>query len=178
MLARVEESYRRPSRLIFLPYLSGERTPHNNAEARGVLFGLDPATEKTDVIQAVLEGVAFSLKDAKDCLEAAGCPCSEPAFIGGGARSAFWGRIVATVLGQPIMRFRGTDLGPAFGAARLAIIASTGAAVSAICRPPEDKEIIEPDGRLIADYAKRHQRFRALYKSLVGLFDKAEEGGT
>ena len=72
MLHAVEARYRGPSRLLFLPYLTGERTPHNNPDARGVLFGLDPETEKADIVQAVLEGVAFSLRDAAECLEAAG----------------------------------------------------------------------------------------------------------
>ena len=107
--------------------------PHRRAhaaqqpDARGVLFGLDPETEKADIVQAVLEGVAFSLRDAAECLEAADSACRSPGFIGGGARSRFWAKIIADATGLTLRRYRGADFGPALGAARLAIIAATGA---------------------------------------------------
>jgi xylulokinase len=91
MLSAVAGRASRPAGILFLPYLTGERTPHNNPNARGVFFGLDPSTDKVDLIQAILEGVAFSLKDAQDCLEAAGRACLEPAFMGA-ARGACSGR--------------------------------------------------------------------------------------
>ena len=170
VLAAVAERYNRPSPVIFLPYLAGERTPHDNPDARGVLFGLSASTDKLDIVQAVLEGVAFSFRDAKDCLEAAGCFCPRPGFIGGGAKSALWGQIVASVLGRPITTYHGGDLGPAFGAARLAIIAATGASVASVCTPPEEDRIFEPDEALAAAYGERHLKFRALYQSLKDQF--------
>ena len=170
VLADVERAYAGPSPVLFLPYLTGERTPHNNPDARGVFFGLDPTTSKTDLIQAVMEGVAFSLKDAQDCLTAAGCDCPEPGFIGGGARSALWARIIATVLMRPIVKFEDGQLGPALGAARLAIIAATGASIGDVCYRPHRRECILPDAALVDAYAARHEKYRALYRSLKPLF--------
>ena len=170
LLACVEERYRRPSRVIFLPYLTGERTPHNNPDARGAFFGLDATTEKLDLVQAVLEGVAFSLKDAQQCLAEAGCRHSDPGFIGGGARSALWGRIIANVLGRPIVRYEGARFGPALGAARLAMIAATGATVAEVGRPPERGTTVVPDDAVADEYRERHQTFRSLYRSAEELF--------
>jgi xylulokinase len=170
MLRRAEERYHGPSRLLFLPYLTGERTPHNNPDARGVLFGIDPETEKTDIVQAVLEGVAFSLREAAECLGAAGSSCPSPGFIGGGARSRFWARIIADATGLTLRRYRGADFGPALGAARLAILAATGAAVADVCFAPEVEEEIAPDPGRFEAYTPRYQRFRALYRSVAPLF--------
>jgi xylulokinase len=170
MLARVEAGYRGPSRLLFLPYLSGERTPHNNPDARGVLFGLDAETGKADIVQAVLEGVAFSIRDAVACLAAADSPCTAPGFIGGGARSRLWAKIIADVTGLTLRRYRGGDFGPALGAARLAIIAATGAPVAEVCVPPPVAEEIAPDPALLEAYAPRYERFRELYRAVAPLF--------
>jgi xylulokinase len=170
MLHAVEARYRGPSRLLFLPYLTGERTPHNNPDARGVLFGLDPDTEKADIVQAVLEGVAFSLRDAAECLEAADSACRSPGFIGGGARSRLWAKIIADVTGLTLRRYRGADFGPALGAARLAIIAATGASVAEVCFPPEVEEEVAPDPALFAAYTPRYEKYRALYRALAPLF--------
>jgi xylulokinase len=164
-LAAVERNYRGPSPVIFLPYLTGERTPHNDPDARGAFFGLDQASDRKDLIQAVLEGVAFSLRDAQDCLDAAGARVERPAFIGGGSRSRFWGRIVASVLNRPLVRYRGAELGPALGAARTAIIAATGASVAETCTSPDVDETIEPDAGFAGAYAGRQPVFRALYKA-------------
>ena len=87
LVGRVKAGWRGPSRVLFLPYLAGERTPHDDPHARGVLFGLDADTGATDVAQAVMEGVAFSLAEAQDCLAAAGTELEAIAAIGGGARS-------------------------------------------------------------------------------------------
>lgn len=170
MFAAVERDYRGPSRVLFLPYLTGERTPHNNPDARGVFFGLDPTVTKVDIVQAVMEGIAFSLKDAQDALEAAGCNCPEPGFIGGGARSAFWGRIIATVLGRPIVKYESGQLGPALGAARLAIVAATGDPIRSVCFRPREQQRTLPDEAFVGAYAERHEKYRALYRSLRGLF--------
>ncbi len=164
-LAAVERDYRGPSPVTFLPYLTGERTPHNDPDARGAFFGLDQATGPTALIQAVLEGVAYSLRDAQDCLDAAGAMVERPGFIGGGSRSRLWAAIVAAVLGRPVVRYRGAALGPALGAARLAIIAATGASVGDVCTTPEEDETIAPDPALTDAYAARQPTFRALYRA-------------
>jgi xylulokinase len=170
ILRAVEERYSGPSRLLFLPYLTGERTPHNNPDARGVFFGLDPETEKTDVVQAVLEGVAFSLRDAAVCLEAADSACHSPGFIGGGSRSRFWAKLIADATGLTLRRYKGADFGPALGAARLAVVAATGAPVAEVCFPPEVEEEIAPDPALFEAYTPRYEKFRALYRALAPLF--------
>jgi len=166
LLHRAEEAYRRPSSLLFLPYLAGERTPHNDPHARGVFFGLTPDMDQADLIQAVLEGVAFSFADAKTCLEQAGTRLSYAGMIGGGSRSRFWARIFANVLNLPILRYQGSDKGPAFGAARLARLAATGEAAEAVCTPPAVLETIEPESRIVDSYAPRIEAFRGLYRAL------------
>ncbi len=164
-LAAVAEGYRAPSPVIFLPYLTGERTPHNDPDARGAFFGLEQGTSRTELVQAVLEGVAYSLRDAQDCLDAAGAVVERPGFLGGGSKSRLWARIIATVLGRPLVRYRGADLGPALGAARMAIIAATGASVAEVCTAPEEEETIMPDAALVDAYAAKQPVFRALYKA-------------
>ena len=99
LLERTEAEYRGPSRILFLPYLSGERTPHNDPDARGVFVGLDPDAGATDLAQAVLEGVAFSLVEARDLLEGTGMRLPAVAAVGGGAKSRFWMQLLAHALG-------------------------------------------------------------------------------
>jgi xylulokinase len=166
LLARTEAAFTAPQRLLFLPYLAGERTPHNDPHAHGVLFGLTPETSPTAVMQSVLEGVAYSLLEAHDCLTAAGTPVNHAAIIGGGARSLFWTRIIAGTLGIPITRYTGSESGPAFGAARLARIAATGEAIDTVCTKPPTLDVTEPDRRLHEAYRENSVRFRRLYRAL------------
>lgn len=166
LLARVEADWRGPSRILFLPYLAGERTPHDDPYARGVLFGLDADSSATDLMQAVLEGVAFSLAEAQDCLAEAGTDVPAPAAIGGGARSPFWMRLFATILDRPVTLYAGAAKGPAFGAARLARLAATGEPVAEVCRKPEIAAVLAPERDLVTAYAERGQRFRSLYRAL------------
>ena len=102
LLDEAEAGPDRPSPLTVLPYLAGERTPHDDPHARGVVFGLSPSTRRPDLIRAAIEGVAFSLADALEALGAAGTRPASLGFIGGGARSRFWGRIMASVLDLPL----------------------------------------------------------------------------
>ncbi len=155
-----------PGELLFLPYLTGERTPHNDPAARGVLFGLTPSTTPAQLVQAVLEGVACSLADALDCLAGAGTVIAEAAIVGGGARSAFWTQIIADILGIPMIRYAGVESGPAFGAARLARLALTGEAAQAVCPKPALLDVILPDAARHEGYRRPLARFRALYGAL------------
>ncbi|MBH0238098.1 xylulokinase [Methylobrevis albus] len=165
LVARSADAYAGPQRLLFLPYLVGERTPHDDPDARGVLFGLDPATTQEAAVQAVLEGVAYSLAEARDCLAAAGTDLGHAAIIGGGARSPFWTRIIASVLGVPIVRYRGGETGPAFGAARLARMAATGEGAE-VCTKPEVEAVVEPDPAFRDAYAEGLARYKRLYRAL------------
>ncbi|MFC4174976.1 xylulokinase [Microvirga sp. GCM10011540] len=173
LLQRTEASYRKPADLLFLPYLTGERTPHNDPYARGVFFGLSPETRQTDLVQAVLEGVAFSFADAKQCLEHAGTTLSHVGLIGGGSRSSFWTRILANVLDLSLIRYEGSDKGPAFGAARLARLAATGERPEEVCTGPAIIETIEPEAHLVDSYRPRIEAFRRLYSALKPEFGRA-----
>ena len=166
LVARVEARWAGPSRVLFLPYLAGERTPHDDPHARGVLFGLDADTDAVDVAQAVMEGVAFSLAEAQDCLSTAGTEVTALAAIGGGARSPFWMRLLATVLDRPVTLYAGAYKGPAFGAARLARLAVTGEAADAVCGKPQVAQVLEPERPFVAAYFERGRRFRHLYQAV------------
>lgn len=164
LLAQVEQAFKGPSPVLFLPYLAGERTPLNDPEARGVFAGLEYATSPLDLVQAVLEGVAFSLVDG---CEALGEGRRDPLpLIGGGARSLFWMKLIASALGRPLLRVAGADTGPAFGAARLARLALTGELSTAVCSKPAVSQVVEPDRALEAGFAARLPVFRQLYRSL------------
>jgi xylulokinase len=170
LLTRTGTQAPRPSDLTFLPYLSGERTPHNDPAARGAFIGLGPDTTPSSMVRAVLEGVAFSCVDARDCLSAAGTTLPSLSVIGGGSQSMFWMTIVASALNMPLTRHQGVEKGPAFGAARLARLAVTREAVSAVCTKPPVRDIIVPDPALADHYASRMPHFRDLYGRLKGAF--------
>jgi xylulokinase len=160
------EHYHGPRELLFLPYLSGERTPHDDPHARGVVFGLSPSSSRIDLTRAVMEGVAFTLADARDCLAAAGDSLGRVGLIGGGAKSALWTRMIAAALGREIVRYRGGEAGPAFGAARLARLAATGESADALCAAPEILDVTAPEPFLVDAFAERRERFTSLYRTL------------
>jgi xylulokinase len=157
------EGYPGPGALLFLPYLSGERTPLDDPYARGVLFGMSEATVRADVARAVMEGVALTLADARDCLGLAGAKIERVGLIGGGAKSALWTRMIAAATGFTVVRMKGGETGPAYGAARLARMAATGEPAEAICLPPQIADVTEPDPVLAAKFTAQRERFKALY---------------
>lgn len=150
--------------MSFLPYLAGERTPHDDPLVRGMLDGLSHATDRAAIVQAVLEGVAFALTDCRDALGDAGIAVTEADVIGGGSRSRFWLSVLASVLDVPIHRFADGETGAAFGAARLGRLAVTGEAVAAVCTPPRRVETFEPDRALVESYAERLSTWHELYR--------------
>src|SRR5271165_2053276 len=155
---------------IFLPYLSGERTPHNDPNAQGVLFGLTHETSAESIAEAVLEGVAFAFRDGMDALLASGTRIESISVIGGGARSAYWGRILSSVLRRPLTYRDSGAVGPAYGAARLARMGAENAGIEEICTPPPILHVVEPDDRLADHYAQKIGRYRNLYRNLKDLF--------
>jgi xylulokinase len=155
---------------MFLPYLSGERTPHNDPNAQGVLFGLSHETDAAAIGQAVLEGVAFAFRDGMDALLASGTAIDSIAVIGGGARSAYWGRVLSSVLRRPLTYRDSGAVGPAYGAARLARMGAEKASIEDVCTPPPILHVAEPDDRLSDLYTQKMRRFRALYHNLKDLF--------
>ncbi|HVO08001.1 MAG TPA: xylulokinase [Burkholderiaceae bacterium] len=173
MFERVEQRARPAATEIFLPYLSGERTPHNDPHAKGVLFGLTHESDAAAIGQAVLEGVAFALRDGLDALLASGSTIGEITVIGGGARSTYWGKVLSAVLGRPLTYRDGGTVGPAFGAARLARLGVDQGAIEDVCVRPAILQVAEPDDRLSHHYASVQPRFRDLYQSLKGSFLEA-----
>jgi xylulokinase len=155
---------------IFLPYLSGERTPHNDPHAQGVLFGLSHETDTAAIGQAVLEGVAFAFRDGMDALLASGAKIESISVIGGGARSAYWGKILSSALRRPLTYRDSGAVGPAYGAARLARMGFEKASIEDVCTPPPILHVAEPDDRLTDLYAQKMRRFRSLYQNLKDLF--------
>ena len=132
LLAPLGEVVDRPSPVRFLPYLDGERTPHNDAAASGAFVGLRGATGREDMVQAVLEGVAYAARENLDALGRASSPIAEVDLVGGGSRSALWAQITADVLGIPVHRVEEGEVGAALGAARLGRLAATGEDLSLI----------------------------------------------
>jgi xylulokinase len=153
--------------LTFLPYLSGERTPHADPDAAGAFVGLRLGHDRGALIRAVLEGVAYGLRDSLDLINELGIEASRGRVSGGGARSALWLQIVASVLEIPLERVL-VDEGAAFGAAILAGVAA-GAwadveeAVAATVRP---RQTVEPVPGWIDTYRQGHARYDALYPAL------------
>ena len=157
-----------PSEITFLPYLSGERTPHNDAAARGAFVGLAQSHDLRDLTQAVLEGVAYAFADCQRVLADAGTDFASALAVGGGARSETWLRIIASVLDRPLELAADSDVGAALGAARLAICAAEGADPREVCAPPEIIRTIDPDPALVPRYREGYARYRALYPALNG----------
>jgi xylulokinase len=157
-----------PSDIAFLPYLSGERTPHNDAAARGAFVGLAQTHGLRDLTQAVLEGVAYAFADCQRVLADAGTDFDAALAVGGGARSETWLRIIASALDRPLRLAADSDVGAALGAARLAICAAEDTSPAEVCAPPEVIRVIEPDPALVRRYREGYERYRALYPALKG----------
>jgi xylulokinase len=159
---------RTPSKTRFLPYLGGERTPLNDAAIRGAFIGLEHATDRAAATRAVLEGIAFAIRDCRDALAATGTQITRLLAVGGGSRSDYWLSVIATALGTPVQLPVAGDFGGAFGAARLAIMAATGAGAE-IATPPAIQRTIDPDPGLIAAFDDGHARYRAAQSAIKGL---------
>lgn len=155
------------SETLFLPYLSGERTPHNNPRAKGVLFGLSHESDAAELGQAVLEGVALGFADGLDVL-ASSSDIASISVIGGGARSQYWGRILAAALNRPLVYRKNADVGPALGAARLAQMGVNGQSKPDFEAPPIVSEI-HPAADDADRLSAKLERFRRLYKSTKDL---------
>ncbi len=158
---------------LFLPYLNGERTPHNDARARGMFFGLSTRSGAAELAHGVLEGVAFSIADGYAALRAAGTTVQQAVLVGGGARSRLWARLIASSCGFSLARPVGADLGGAFGAARLARLAVDGESPAVVCLPPPLGEIIAPEPELTERLLPRYARYRKLYQCTRELLEDA-----
>jgi xylulokinase len=150
-----------PSGVQFLPYLSGERTPHNDASLRGSFTGLSVTTTRADMTRAVLEGVAFGLRDSMEAIRGTGARLETVYAIGGGARSSYWLRLLATVFDTPLWVPNDGEFGAALGAARLAAVAVTGARPETVMTPPTQVSQVLPCTELTAAYEDAYRRFKA-----------------
>jgi xylulokinase len=157
-----------PGKTVFLPYLGGERTPLNDAAIRGAFTGLEHATDRAAGTRAVLEGVTFALRDCRDALAVTGTRLERLVAVGGGSRSDYWLSAIATALGVPVMLPQAGDFGGAFGAARLAMMAATGAGAEIATLPPIAR-VIEPDTALSDAFDAGHARYRAAQSAIRGL---------
>ena len=157
--------------LFFLPYLSGERTPHADPHARGAFVGLSLRHQKAHLVRAVLEGISFGLRDSLEIIRKLKIPVREIRVSGGGGKSPFWRQLLANIFGEEITVLN-VEEGPAFGAALLAAV-GTGAfpTVPAACQASlrvVDRVVPEPEW--VAFYEKRYQFFRSLYPTLRNSF--------
>jgi xylulokinase len=168
LTAALGERLAAPSGVTFLPYLGGERTPHNDANVRGVLVGLGHESDRRALAQAVVEGVAFALCDSRDALRATGTTIARLKAVGGGTRSRYWLQVLATALGVPVDVPAAGDFGAAFGAARLGLIAATGADPAAVCTEPAVGFTVEPNAQHAAAFASARERYRELYPAVRG----------
>jgi xylulokinase len=167
LFARAEAAGPASGPEIFLPYLSGERTPHNDAEVRGAFLRLDNDTDAGRLSQAVLEGVAFALADGLDVLREAGTTVERLAVIGGGARSRYWGQVIAAAMEVELVYLQGGEVGPALGAARLAQLGVDGGDPADICVAPPVSHTIVPDPALVSALAEKKAAFRQAYSRIT-----------
>ncbi len=154
-----------PGETLFLPYLGGERTPLNSATARGAFLGLGHATDRAAATRAVLEGVAFALADCRAALAETGTRIETLVAVGGGSRSDYWIRVLATALALPIQIPAAGDFGAALGAARLGRMAAGGGDTAA---PPPVARVVDPDPALVDAFAEGHARYRAAQSFVAG----------
>ena len=166
LLAPLGEAAYGPSPVKFLPYLDGERTPHNDAGASGAFVGLRGVTGRNEIVQAVLEGVAFAARDNLAALESASSAITEVDLVGGGSRSPLWAQICADVLGIPVHRVEEGEVGAALGAARLGRLAATGESPSEVCTPPQRLATFMPRSSAVAAYDDAYRQWRKLYPAL------------
>lgn len=169
LTAPLGDSIGAPGKVGFLPYLSGERTPHNDSAIRGAFTGLDIAHGRDDLVRAVLEGVAFALRDSLAAFEAADVSPNHLLAIGGGTGSRYWVELIATVLGVPLDLPEQGEFGAALGAARLAMCGATGRDPGDVMTKPVVAETIAPRAQLSDQYADAYARYKATYPALQPL---------
>ncbi|QCO58016.1 xylulokinase (plasmid) [Pseudorhodobacter turbinis] len=155
-----------PGPVAFFPYLSGERTPHNDAAIRAGFIGIGKDSSRENLTQAVLEGVCFGLRDSFEAIAATGARYDKLYAIGGGSASSYWLSLLATVLKTPLHVPEGREFGAALGAARLGMTAALGIPVMDVMRPAPTAQVIKPVEGLIDAFDAAYTAFRAGYPIL------------
>ena len=158
--------------VYFLPYLMGERSPHNNPNARGTFIGMTMDTTRADMTQAVLEGVAFALRDSLEVAKSLCIQLERTKICGGGAKSPLWKKIIANVLNLKVDVIESEE-GPGYGAAMLAAVAcgEYGSVQEMAEKLVKVVDTVEPDAELAAKYEERYQQFRQIYPALKPVYE-------
>lgn len=170
LIAAAEQANEEADVVWFLPYLSGERTPHNNPQAKGVFFGLTHQHGPAELARAVLEGVGYALAEGMDVVHSCGISPQSVTLIGGGARSPWWRQMLADISGQTLDYRTGGDVGPALGAARLAQIAlSPGKALASFLPQLPLEQQHQPNNARHQLYTERRKVFKQIYQQLKPL---------
>lgn len=164
------------NQVFYLPYLMGERSPHNDPKARATFIGMTMDTTREEMTQAVLEGVAFGLRDSLEVARSLGINIERTKICGGGAKSPLWKKIIANVMNLKVDVIESEE-GPGYGGA---ILAAVGCGEYASVEEAADKlvkvvETVEPDAELVAKYEERYQKFRKIYPTVKGLFQELAE---
>lgn len=159
--------------VYYLPYLMGERSPYNNPNARATFIGMTMDTTRADMTQAVLEGVAFALRDSFEIARTLGIPVDRTKICGGGAKSPLWKRIIANVLNMKVDVLE-TEEGPSLGGAMLAAVAcgEYKNVEEAAAKIVKVVDTVEPEPELAAKYEERYKQFKNIYPACKELFDK------
>lgn len=159
--------------VYFLPYLMGERSPHNDPAARGTFIGMTMDTTRADMTQAVLEGVAFALRDSFEVAKSLGIKIERTKICGGGAKSPLWKKMIANILGIKVDVIESEE-GPSMGGAMLAAVAcgEYPDVVTAAERIVKIVDTIEPEPELVEKYNARYEQFRQIYPTVKALFPK------
>ena len=159
------------NKVYFLPYLMGERSPHNDPDARGIFIGMTMDTTRSDMTQAVLEGVAFALRDSFEVARSLGLKIERTKICGGGAKSALWKKIIANVLNVKVDVLENEE-GPAYGGAILAAVAcgEFASVTEAAEKLVRVVETVEPDSQLTEKYEEKYKKFREIYPACKALF--------
>ncbi|MBP3496024.1 MAG: xylulokinase [Clostridia bacterium] len=157
--------------VFFLPYLMGERSPHNDTSARGAFIGMRPSTTRKDMSLSIMEGVAFALRDCVEIAKASGVKITSTNICGGGAKSAVWRKIMANVLNIPVVRTE-IEEGPSYGSAILAMVANNEySSVQEACQKLiKTKDVTYPDEKIVAKYEKKYKLFTKLYPALKDVY--------
>ena len=174
--ADIDEALLGKNNVFFMPYLMGERSPINDTDATGVFIGLNPETDRSLMLQAVLEGVAFAIRDNLEVAKKLGIGIERSMLCGGGAKSPVWRKILANVLGIEL-ELPVAEEGPGFGTAILSMVANgeypgVEAAVAALV---SRRGTVKPDATLTALYEQRYQKYKKIYPALKNLYKEIKE---
>ena len=175
--AGIGESKLGENHVFFLPYLMGERSPINDTNARGTFIGMTMDTTRADMVQAVLEGVAFAIRDSVEVARSLGIQIDRSKICGGGAKSGLWKRIIANVLNCEL-EIPVSEQGPGMGGAMLAMVAcgEFGSVKSCCEKMCSVASVVKPEQELVVKYEDRYQKFRQIYPACKSLFAQLAEG--